>query len=298
MSAVQDDISGTLHDLLSSVIPYPIFRIIAAFSNLIYNLLGSSNDPTSWTSTLLPPLLTFFLAYTALVIAYRTVRNTIALAWWGIKWGAIIGAVMAIWAWWTDNTDALHSVGQAPPAGVFDQLGRFTTLIDNSVVSALYSQFAGGAGVGAGSRARQSTPYASRERKPTWQQQQRQRHRRNGRAGSSTDFDDFLPGDLGSGVDAFTELLRRAQQGGNGVGGVDFAGLLTSMIAAGQRQGIDAVSALRAAGRVQDEVKRFQENPTAWIESVGTRFRTSGNEDNEPIGSRTRARRSRGRGGA
>lgn len=117
-------ISDAVHDLLSNMIPYPIFRILAGFSNLIYHLIGSSNDPTSWTSTLLPPLVTFFLAYFALVIAYRTVRSMVALVWWGVKWGAIIGALIAVWAWWTENGDAINSVGQAPPSGLIDQLAR------------------------------------------------------------------------------------------------------------------------------------------------------------------------------
>ncbi|PWN47451.1 hypothetical protein IE53DRAFT_390424 [Violaceomyces palustris] len=101
------------HDLLSAIIPDPIFRILAGFSNLIYRLVGSSNDPTSWTSTLLPPLVTFLAAYVSLVIVYRSVRNMLLLVWWGIKWGAILGCALALWAWWTDNTDAIHSVGDA-----------------------------------------------------------------------------------------------------------------------------------------------------------------------------------------
>ena len=71
------------------------------------------------SSTLLPPLITFFLAYFALVTAYRTVRSMISLAWFGIKWGAIIGALIAIWAWWTDNTDAINSTGTVPGRGGF-----------------------------------------------------------------------------------------------------------------------------------------------------------------------------------
>ncbi|EPQ30731.1 uncharacterized protein PFL1_01632 [Pseudozyma flocculosa PF-1] len=314
MTDVDADIPGFVHDLLSSVIPYPVFRILAGFSNLIYSLLGSSNNPASWTSTLLPPLLTFFLAYTALVIAYRTVRNAISLAWWGIKWGAIIGGLIAVWAWWTDNTGAINSVGQAPPSGIFDQIGRLNSFMSNPAVSALYSQLSSNTGgsAGSGSRARQSSPYSSRERKPF--DQTRRRNRRN--AGSSGGgIDDFLPADLGGGLDAFSDLLGRARNNDGlddnhnnnpgGGGGVDFAGLLGSMIAAGQQQGIDAASALRAASRVQDEVRRFQENPAAWLASIGSSFRAdggvgpgSGGEDDEPVGSRTRARARRGRAAA
>lgn len=102
-------------ELLSRIIPPPLFRILAGFSNLIYRLvLGASNDPTSWTSTLLPPLIALLAAYFSLLIAYRTVRSTVLLVWWGIKWGAIIGVGLAVWAWWTGQEDAIRSVGQAP----------------------------------------------------------------------------------------------------------------------------------------------------------------------------------------
>ncbi len=119
MAETAGEAHGLLHNLLSEVVPYPVFQVLAGFSNLIYRLLGSSNDPSSWTSTLLPPLITFFLAYFALVTAYRTVRSMISLAWFGIKWGAIIGALIAIWAWWTDNTDAINSTGTVPGRGGF-----------------------------------------------------------------------------------------------------------------------------------------------------------------------------------
>lgn len=121
MADAAQNASSFLHDLLSDVIPYPIFRILAGFSNLIYRMLGTANDPSSWASTLLPPLITFFLAYFALVTVYRTVRSMLSLAWFGIKWGAIIGGLIAIWAWWTDNTDAIHSTGTVPSRGFFNQ---------------------------------------------------------------------------------------------------------------------------------------------------------------------------------
>ena len=131
MADAAADTGGLLHDLLSDIIPYPIFRILAGFSNLIYHLLGTANDPTSWSSTLLPPLITFFLAYFALVTAYRTMRSMLSLAWWGIKWGAIIGGLIAIWAWWTENTAAVGSTGVNPHRGFFDQ--RKWLFSDNSI---------------------------------------------------------------------------------------------------------------------------------------------------------------------
>lgn len=121
MPDVASTAGNLLHDLLSDVVPYPVFRVLAAFSNLIYTVLGMANDPTSWSSTLLPPLMTFLLGYFAFVTAYRTVRSMISLAWWGVKWGAILGGLIAIWAWWTENTAAANSTGLASSRGLFDQ---------------------------------------------------------------------------------------------------------------------------------------------------------------------------------
>lgn len=121
MADAASNAGSLLHDLLSDVVPYPVFRVLAGFSNLIYTLLGTANDPTSWSSTLLPPLITFCLAYFAFVTAYRTVKSMLSLAWFGIKWGAILGGLIAIWAWWTENTGAVNSTGIAPSRGIFDQ---------------------------------------------------------------------------------------------------------------------------------------------------------------------------------
>lgn len=59
-------------------------------------------------------MIALFAAYLSLLMAYRTLRSTVLLVWWGIKWGAIIGAGVALWAWWTGNQDAVTSVGETP----------------------------------------------------------------------------------------------------------------------------------------------------------------------------------------
>ena len=107
--------ADTLQEILSSLIPPPLFRILAGFSNLIYRLTtGASNDPTSWTSTLLPPLIALLFAYFSLILAYRTIRSTVLLIIWAVKWGMVLGVALAFWAWWTGQEDAIRSVGEVP----------------------------------------------------------------------------------------------------------------------------------------------------------------------------------------
>lgn len=89
-----------------------LFSLLARFSNLVYRLLArTSNDPDSWTSTLLPPLVALLAAYLSLVVAYRTLRSTVRLVWFGIKWGTILGIAMALWAWWLGEGSAVQSEG-------------------------------------------------------------------------------------------------------------------------------------------------------------------------------------------
>lgn len=98
-----------------------------------------------------------------------------------------------------------------------------------------------------------------------------------------------MPDDLGSGFGAFGDLFGRPTDTQADNNGVDFSSLLRTIVTEGQRQGIDALSALRAAGRVQDELARFQQDPTGWFEGVGQRFRTPNPAEAQPR--RTRSQR-------
>ena len=108
--------------------------------------------------------------------------------------------------------------------------------------------------------------------------------------------DDYLPDDLGAGFSAFADMFGRSDQDEPSTG-VDFPSLLRTLVTEGQRQGIDALSALRAAGRVQDELRRFQQDPAAWFEGVGERFRTPGLEESgSGYNTRSRTRQQRNTG--
>ncbi len=59
-----------------------------------------------------------FTFYMAALMVYRTVRSTIALVWWSVKWGAVCALLLALWAWWAGETDAIHSTGEPSKAGL------------------------------------------------------------------------------------------------------------------------------------------------------------------------------------
>ncbi|KAJ1036553.1 hypothetical protein NDA13_000085 [Ustilago tritici] len=289
------DTGNLIHDLLSDFIPYPLFRILAGFSNLIYRLLGSSNDPSSWSSTLLPPLVTLCLAYFALLAAYRTARNMLSLAWFGMKWGAIIGGAIALWAWWTENGDAVNSTGVNQGWGNAGLIGQLQGL--SPMFNTLYTQLPGLAGGASG-----ASPYNNR-RTNTRRRNTRSRTGNNQHSFSLDPTAD-LPDDLRAGFGAFADMFgRNSRSTTSGTdSGVDFSSLLRTLVTEGQRQGIDALSALRAAGRVQEELRRFQADPTGWFDGVSDRFRTStpqvGGAGADNTRSNTRARTRAARGGA
>lgn len=134
----------------------------------------------------------------------------------------------------------------------------------------LYTQLPGLAG-GAGG----ASPYNKRRTN---------RRRGNTRSRTGNNQDSFsldptadLPDDLGAGFGAFADMFGRNSRSttSDTDSGVDFSSLLRTLVTEGQRQGIDALSALRAAGRVQEELRRFQADPTGWFDGVSDRFRTS-----------------------
>ncbi|KAK0523094.1 hypothetical protein OC835_006366 [Tilletia horrida] len=107
--------------LLETVLPRPVIDVLFALGRFVYVVLFSrSLDPDSWTASLLAPLITLLIAYASLVVAYRTMRNTFQLAWFGVKYGALIGGMIAIYSWWVGEAQAR---GGRAGAGINDIIG-------------------------------------------------------------------------------------------------------------------------------------------------------------------------------
>lgn len=141
-----------------------------------------------------------------------------------------------------------------------------------------------------------STSARNRRRQRTSSQTRRRTRSSNQRAFSLDPTAD-LADDLGVGYSAFADMFGRSDSDSSS-NGVDFGTLLRTLVTEGQRQGIDALSALRAAGRVQDELRRFQQDPSAWFEGVGERFRSTAEVDGAAYNTRSRARQQQRRGRA
>ncbi|KAF8659214.1 hypothetical protein AX16_001875 [Volvariella volvacea WC 439] len=108
MNAQPEDIPNLIDPLfnyLSHVLPWPIYSLVVkvishsltAFSAgmTLFQFL-TSTDPTDWDlQTILPPLISLIAAYLALLSIYRTTTWMIRTVVWFIKWGLILGVLLA-----------------------------------------------------------------------------------------------------------------------------------------------------------------------------------------------------------
>ncbi|PPQ98456.1 hypothetical protein CVT24_004136 [Panaeolus cyanescens] len=100
-----DNIIDTIFNFLADTLPQPLYSIaikvlshafaaITAASTLLASLLNTS--PQDWNlQTILPPLITLFAAYIALLSIYRTTTWFIRTVFFFVKWGGIIAALAA-----------------------------------------------------------------------------------------------------------------------------------------------------------------------------------------------------------
>ncbi|KAH7915207.1 hypothetical protein BJ138DRAFT_1142257 [Hygrophoropsis aurantiaca] len=99
-----------LLDYLADQLPPPLYTfllkflssalaVVTALVSVVASLI--STNPSEWNvQTILPPLITFFAAYLALVSLYRTTSWMIRTSLWFIKWGTIFGALTAGAGWY------------------------------------------------------------------------------------------------------------------------------------------------------------------------------------------------------
>ncbi len=131
-SALQNFLEPVLN-LLSTVLPPPIFSIVSTFiryslalltalARFVYSL-GATQE---WDSQkILPPLITLLMAYLALVSFYRTTGWMIRTTFWFVKWGSIL-ATLAAGAGYFMGTAQGNGEGVAAfngPGGVLGMLG-------------------------------------------------------------------------------------------------------------------------------------------------------------------------------
>ncbi|KAG6886261.1 hypothetical protein C0993_006671 [Termitomyces sp. T159_Od127] len=115
---------------LANTLPPPLYSfVINAFSHVLtlsyatFDLISTliSKNPLEWDlQTVLPPLITLFAAYFALLSFYRTTTWLLRMSIFFVKWGTLFGIIIACAAWFTGNQSTLGRY-----SGVVSTLGNF-----------------------------------------------------------------------------------------------------------------------------------------------------------------------------
>jgi hypothetical protein len=190
---IHDTLPAPLYSLLISILANSL-ALFTALQTLLTSLISTS--PLNWDAlTVLPPLISIFAAYLALLSLYRTTSWILRSSIWILKWGTILGALMAGAGWFMGNT-VQGGVGNY---GAVSNIGGFVLDVIN------------GQGKNAGrsrSRPRKSHLSRSAGKKPKiWESFERHREWKNQGKESTSDESTTIS-------QIFNHLLGVASRGG------------------------------------------------------------------------------------
>ncbi|KAG6862322.1 hypothetical protein C0995_016020 [Termitomyces sp. Mi166 len=124
------DLFAPVLSYFSDILPAPIYSfLINALSHILalysatFDLISFliSRNPLEWDlQTILPPLVTLFAAYFALLSFYRTTTWMLRTSIFFVKWGTLFGILIAGTAWFMGNESSLGRY-----SGVISTLGNF-----------------------------------------------------------------------------------------------------------------------------------------------------------------------------
>ncbi|KAF9467280.1 hypothetical protein BDZ94DRAFT_1287709 [Collybia nuda] len=119
LSYLADRLPSPLYSFLINVLSHFLALFTSLFT-LITSLLSTSTS--TWDAqTLLPPLISIFAAYLALLSLYRTTSWMIRTIIFFMKWGAMLGVFMALVGWVIGNSggNGLENYGVVSTLGGF-----------------------------------------------------------------------------------------------------------------------------------------------------------------------------------
>jgi hypothetical protein len=124
------EIIDPILSFLSSNLPPPVYSFLFSFLShslalvaSLLTLLGAllSTKPWEWDAqTVLPPVISIFAAYVALLSLYRTTSWMIRVGVWFVKWGAILAVLVAGVGWYSANINGVAIPGTG---GIVSGLG-------------------------------------------------------------------------------------------------------------------------------------------------------------------------------
>ncbi|KAF9047316.1 hypothetical protein BJ165DRAFT_1403053 [Panaeolus papilionaceus] len=187
-------------DFLAETLPSPLYSVVvkvlshtfaamAAASSILTSLLSTS--PQNWNlQTLLPPLITLFAAYLALLSIYRTTTWFLRTVFFFVKWGGIIAALAA---------GAGYFMAQPGAGG-----GQVIPGVGSFIFNAIFNNRNPTTAQNANNKARRPKPWKSFDEHREWQYQEQTTMQPG-----MNDVDDF--------VQSMTETAKNVMDWWNGV---------------------------------------------------------------------------------
>ncbi|KAJ7647516.1 hypothetical protein FB45DRAFT_893644 [Roridomyces roridus] len=97
LAYLSDNLPEPIYSFLLTVLSH-ILALATALYALVLSLL--STHPLQWDAlTILPPLIALLTSYLAILSLYRTTTWMFRMSFWFIKWGTLLGGVVALASW-------------------------------------------------------------------------------------------------------------------------------------------------------------------------------------------------------
>ncbi|KAJ7188491.1 hypothetical protein C8R46DRAFT_22421 [Mycena filopes] len=97
LAYLSDSLPGPVYSFIITLLSH-LLALCTALYALFLSLL--STHPLQWDAqTVLPPLIALLTSYLAIVSLYRTTSWMFRMSLWFIKWGTIVGAIVAASSW-------------------------------------------------------------------------------------------------------------------------------------------------------------------------------------------------------
>lgn len=107
--------AGSASGIARAMVAQPLLYLFSMIRNMVTATFWALyNDPTSWKTTLAPPVITLVAVYVAIRMVCSTLRSSLGVAWWMIKYTALLAAAIAVVAVLTGHAD--RAVGSGQPA--------------------------------------------------------------------------------------------------------------------------------------------------------------------------------------
>ncbi|KAF8160961.1 hypothetical protein B0H34DRAFT_698887 [Crassisporium funariophilum] len=184
------DFLDPLLDYLGVNLPSPLYSFLTSLLSHLFAAASStvslwnsllSKNPSDWNAqTLLPPVITILAAYLALASLYRTTTWFLRFSFWFIKWGTIVGALLAGAGYYMGNN--ANAVGQQ---GLIQGIERY-------IMDSFNNE--GNAGSGRSSRARKARAKNSKRPKAwdSFEHHREWQYQENGERNAATDAQPWL----------------------------------------------------------------------------------------------------------